>query len=203
MSFGLGILVVHAGLAWWVAPLLSGFVYAGSMEFIMIGLLSGGASLSTIALTTFFTNSRHVFYGLTYPLQVVQGRLARFYTVFTLADETYALVSAIPPEERTSGRILYTTAGLHLNWVAGSTVGALFASKALGHVPGLDFVLVGLFTVIAMDMFAQYRDVLTTGMAVGCALLALLLTPQHMLVVAMSLFAGLLLVRHQWEKSSS
>ena len=77
MALGLGIVVVQAGLPWWVAPMLSGLVYAGSMEFIMIGLLTGGASWGTIAITTFFTNSRHIFYGLTYPLHAVRGWWAR------------------------------------------------------------------------------------------------------------------------------
>ena len=189
MALGLGIVVAQAGLPWWVAPMLSGLVYAGSMEFIMIGLLTGGASWGTIAVTTFFTNSRHIFYGLTYPLHTVRGWWARAYAVFTLADETYALVSALPADARTSRRILTITAGLHLHWLAGSTVGAVFASHMLGTIPGLDFILVGLFTVLAMDALAQSRDVRTAGLAAACAAVGLVVAPHHMLLVAMALFA--------------
>ena len=197
MALGLGIVVVQAGLPWWVAPMLSGLVYAGSMEFIMIGLLTGGASWGTIAVTTFFTNSRHIFYGLTYPLHAVRGWWARAYAVFTLADETYALVSALPADARTSRRILTLTAGLHLHWLAGSTVGAVFASHMLGTIPGLDFILVGLFAVLAMDVLAQSRDARTAGLATACATVGLVAAPHHMLLVAMTLFAVLLGIRYR------
>jgi len=197
MALGLGIVVVQAGLPWWVAPMLSGLVYAGSMEFIMIGLLTGGASWGTIAVTTFFTNSRHIFYGLTYPLHAVRGWWARAYAVFTLADETYALVSALPADARTSRRILTITTGLHLHWLAGSTVGAVFASHMLGTIPGLDFILVGLFAVLAMDVLAQSRDVSTAGLAAACAAVGLVAAPHHMLLVAMTLFAVLLGIRYR------
>ena len=50
LSFGL--LVAQAGLSWWVAPALSIFVYAGSMELLLISLITAATPLVTIALTT-------------------------------------------------------------------------------------------------------------------------------------------------------
>ena len=158
---------------------------------------TGSPSWGTIAVTTFFTNSRHIFYGLTYPLHAVRGWWARAYAVFTLADETYALVSALPADARTSRRILTITAGLHLHWLAGSTVGAVFASHMLGTIPGLDFILVGLFAVLAMDVLAQSRDARTAGLATACATVGLVAAPHHMLLVAMTLFAVLLGIRYR------
>lgn len=152
MAIGLGVLVVNAGLPWWTAPLLSGLIFAGSLEFIMIELLTSTAPIVTIAITTFLTNSRHVFYGLTFPIHAVSGGLAKFYSVFSLCDESYSIISATPQREITANRILITNAGLHLSWCFGSTVGALFATFALGEIPGLDFVLIGLFTVLTIDV---------------------------------------------------
>lgn len=129
-------------------------------------------------------------------LHAVRGWWARAYAVFTLADETYALVSALPADARTSRRILTITAGLHLHWLAGSTVGAVFASHMLGTIPGLDFILVGLFAVLAMDVLAQSRDTRTAGLAAACAAVGLVAAPHHMLLVAMTLFAVLLGIRY-------
>lgn len=92
LGSGLGIMVAGSGLPWWVAPLLSGTIYAGSVEFLLVGLLTAAAPLSAIALTTALVNSRHLFYGLAFPLQRVHG-LARLYSIFALTDEAFALAA--------------------------------------------------------------------------------------------------------------
>ncbi|HWO63153.1 MAG TPA: AzlC family ABC transporter permease, partial [Umezawaea sp.] len=35
----LGVLVVHSGLEWWWATVFTAFVYAGSLEFLLVGLV--------------------------------------------------------------------------------------------------------------------------------------------------------------------
>ena len=67
----------------------------------------------------------------------------------------------------------------------------------LGTIPGLDFILVGLFAVLAMDVLAQSRDVRTAGLATACAAVGLVAAPHHMLLVAMTLFAALLGIRYR------
>ena len=47
----------------------------------MVGMVSGGAPLASIALTVFLVNARHLVYGLSYPLHNVKVsglRLWRF-----------------------------------------------------------------------------------------------------------------------------
>src|SRR4051794_8081705 len=58
-----GVLLATSGLQWWWAPVFSVLIYAGSMEFLAIGLVTGGVGLAQVAATTFFVNFRHVFYG--------------------------------------------------------------------------------------------------------------------------------------------
>lgn len=58
-------MIMHAngyGILWAVA--MSFFIYAGSMQYAAVGLLTGGASFLTVALTTFAVNARHIFYGI-------------------------------------------------------------------------------------------------------------------------------------------
>ena len=45
---------------------ISLFLYAGSMQFVLVPLLASAASPLTVAVTTLFVNSRHVFYGLSF-----------------------------------------------------------------------------------------------------------------------------------------
>ena len=65
MGFGFGVLMAQLGYPFYWAGLISLFVYAGSMQYVLIGLLSGGAGLVTAALMTLVINARHLFYGLT------------------------------------------------------------------------------------------------------------------------------------------
>ncbi len=73
LGLGLGVLVTGNGLPWWLAPILSGAVYAGSVEFLLVGMITTAAPLSAIALTTLLVNARHIFYGLSFPLQQVRS----------------------------------------------------------------------------------------------------------------------------------
>jgi len=50
------------GLIWALA--MSLFIYAGSMQYMAVSLLTGGAGLLTAALTTLVVNARHLFYGI-------------------------------------------------------------------------------------------------------------------------------------------
>ena len=43
--------------------------FAGSLEYLLLSLMTAAVPLTTIALTTILGNSRHVFYCLTFPLQ--------------------------------------------------------------------------------------------------------------------------------------
>lgn len=43
---------------------MSVFIYAGSMQYVAIDLITGGASLISAALMTLMVNARHLFYGI-------------------------------------------------------------------------------------------------------------------------------------------
>lgn len=200
LGMGLGVLVTNHGLPWWVAPLLSGLVFAGSVEFILVGLLASATPVLSIAATTFLVNSRHLFYGFSFPLDRVRGRLAKTYSIFALCDEAFALLSGRRGERASSSQILWTQLLLQISWVSGSVLGALLGSGFLGSIKGLGFLMVALFVVLTIDAFRARPDVALVALSVGSAVLALLLAPAQMLLVALCLlFAGLLL-RH-WRES--
>jgi predicted branched-subunit amino acid permease len=92
------------GFPWWLAAVISAVMFAGSVEFILVGMLAVAAPIATIAMTTFLVNSRHLFYGLSFPLHRVDGWHRKAYSVFALCDEAYALTTSKDPETLTSGR---------------------------------------------------------------------------------------------------
>jgi 4-azaleucine resistance transporter AzlC len=196
LGIGFGVLVTSHGFAWWIAPLISATLFAGSAEFILVGMLAVGAPLAAIATTTFVVNSRHLFYGLSFPLHRVNGRLAKAYSIFALCDEAYALMTAKDPETLPSRRILWTQAGLHASWALGALAGGLVGATLLSGVKGLGFVLTALFVVLMMDAYRSHPDMRTMLLAVGCAVVAVLVAPKMMLLAAMSLLGLTFVARH-------
>ena len=64
LGFGFGILLASKGYSFWWAILMSFTIYAGSMQYVGVDLLAGGASLISAAMVTLLVNARHLFYGI-------------------------------------------------------------------------------------------------------------------------------------------
>ncbi|GHG62721.1 AzlC family ABC transporter permease [Streptomyces griseocarneus] len=197
LGLALGVLITHAGLPWWCASLSTAVIYAGSFEFLLVGLVVVAAPLVTVALTAFLVNVRHVFYALSFPLDRVHGRLARAYSTFALIDEAYALATGPQARSWSGARIVWLQMYMQLYWVGGATVGALLGSVIPDSVTGLDFALTALFTVLALDAVRERRgDLPTPVLALLSALAARLILPGQLLPAAFTLFTAALLTRH-------
>lgn len=199
LGLALGVLVVHSGLPWWCAPLLAAVVFAGSLEFLLVGMLAAVAPLSQIAATALLVNFRHVFYALSFPLHRVTGVGPKAYSTFALTDEAYALTAAASGVDAgvagrgaaatwTRARILSIQASFHLVWVSGVTFGAAVGSLIPAGLVGLDFAVTALFTVLSIEAYLVQRSVPLPILALACAVVAHVVAPDDMLVVAMGLF---------------
>jgi 4-azaleucine resistance transporter AzlC len=197
IGLAFGLLVVQSGFDWWWAPVFSTLVYAGSMEFLMVGLITAATPLASIAATTLLVNSRHLFYALSFPRHRVRGRAATAYSTYALTDEAYALTATLPAEELSSARIIAIQVLCQSYWVLGGVVGALSGSALPEGVRGFGFALVALFAVLAVDAIRATRDLPTPVLATGCALVAAIVAPDQLLVVALSAFTIGLLVRYR------
>lgn len=195
LGVAFGMLVAQSGLPAWTAPLLSLTVFAGSVELLLVGLIAAATPLLTIAVTVFLVNFRHVFYAFSFPLRVVRGRAARLYSMGALIDEAYAIAAA-HPRGWTSPRLLAMQIALHAYWFGGGLLGLGLAWLLPGPVEGLEFALVALFLVLALDAARTRRQVplvLLAAVAVG---VAVLVAPGQTLVVAFALYAGILVAAH-------
>ena len=93
LGIALGLLAIQSGLPAWAVPGLSIIGYAGSLEFLMIDMMTAATGLLTIAVTTFFVNFRHVFYAFSFPLHVIKNPIAKFYSSDRL-DSCKAVIAA-------------------------------------------------------------------------------------------------------------
>ena len=197
LGIGFGVLVTSHDLPWWLAPVISATMFAGSVEFLLIGMLAAAVPIAAIATTTFLVNSRHLFYGLSFPLDRVKGRIAKAYSIFALCDEAYAIITSSDPATLTTRRISWTQLGLHFSWAGGALIGGLVGATMLSGVKGLDFVLTALFVVLTFDGYRAHRDRTTLILGAAAAAIALLIAPESMLLIAIILFTVALGVRHR------
>ncbi|HEX7826393.1 MAG TPA: AzlC family ABC transporter permease [Mycobacterium sp.] len=195
LGLAFGLVVVHAGLDWWWATVFTAVVYAGSLEFLLVGLATAAAPLLVVASTTLIVNLRHVFYALSFPLNRVDGVLAKVYSTYALTDEAYAVTSA-EPRDWTSRRILLVQVIFQVAWVSGATIGALAGSALpIERVQGVDFALTALFVVLAIDAYRVRPEPLLAAGAAGCAVAAWFVVPEQMLVWAFVGYTALLIGR--------
>ncbi len=195
LGVGFGAWATSQGLPWWLVPLISASVLAGSVEFLLVGLIVAHASLVSIAVTTLLVNSRHLVYGLSFPLERVRGRRARLYSVFALCDEAYALLTRTEPAALSGRQVIATQLGIHVSWVTGALSGAALGAVLLRGVHGVGFVLPALFVVLALDAYASRPDRVTVALALVSAGVAQLAVPGSMLPLALGLLGVGLAVR--------
>lgn len=90
MGFGIILKTKGFGVLWALG--MSIIIYAGSMQFVAIDLMTGGASLAVTALTTLMVNARHLFYGISMVDRYKGAGKKKPYMIYALTDETYSLV---------------------------------------------------------------------------------------------------------------
>ena len=64
IGIAFGILMGDAGYSVLLTIISSFFIFAGSMQLVMVPMMTSGAPLYSIALMAFFINARHIFMAL-------------------------------------------------------------------------------------------------------------------------------------------
>ena len=193
LGFGFGIILKSAGGSIWLAAAMSTLIYAGSMQYVAIGLLSGGASLITAAITTLMVNARHLFYGISMLDKYRDVGARKPYLIFALTDETYSLVCTddlpVPAAQRRTYYFLVSLLN-HLYWISGSVLGALIGSLVQFNSEGIDFALTALFLTVFLDQWLSTKKHAPALIGVGASLLSLMLFgADNFLIPAMLLIA--------------
>lgn len=199
LGAGFGILLKAKGYGIGWAAAMSVFIYAGSMQFVAVDLICGGAGLLTVALTTLAVNARHLFYGVSMLDRYRNTGRAKPYLIFSLTDETYSLLST-GPEGETSEYLLVSLLD-QCWWVTGSILGSLIGTVIPFNTEGIDFALTALFLTIFLDQWREGSHHLPAVLGVGATLLCLLVFGREsFLLPAMGLILiSLLFIRKREE----
>lgn len=177
LGIAYGVTMKESGFGFLWTALCSLIIYAGSMQFALIGLMTTAFSPLTTVLMTLLVNARHLFYGLSLLEPYGKVKHGRKYLIFALTDETYSLVVSGAPGDVDANKWYTAVTGLdHLYWVTGSCIGALLGQIIPFDMTGVDFAMTALFTVIVTEQTMDVLKAVRTGdMRLSEALFPLLL----------------------------
>lgn len=207
IAFGLMLERIGYNFIW--AFFMSLTIYAGSGQYLGVELLATGAVLADVALLTLLINFRHLVYGLSM-LEKFRGMgWRKLYMMFSLTDETYALLSGVQAPVGVDPKRFYFCVALldHSYWILGSVIGAVAGALLPLDITGIDFAMTALFIVIAVEQWQTYRQHLPALLGAGATLLFLVglgqfFGQQQMLLVSLGVIVlALLLLRERLENA--
>jgi 4-azaleucine resistance transporter AzlC len=174
IGFAYGVLAMKVGLSAVNTLLMSLVVFAGSAQFIAVGLFSGGASVVSVVATTFVVNLRHLLMAasLSQDVRSWPRRLLALFA-FQLTDETFAVHTArFSTGDRAKGTSFVINITAQASWVAGTALG-IFASGLISDIRpwGLDFALPAMFIALLLGQI-RTRTHLAVAFAAGAISLA-------------------------------
>jgi len=160
LGIGFGILLRSAGFGVLWAFAMSTFIYAGSMQYVGVSLLSGGASVITAALTTFMVNARHLFYSISMVDTYKDAGPYKPYLIFALTDETYSLLcdKKTPPGDDPDHYRFFVSLFNQCYWVLGSVIGSLLGAVIPFSTEGIEFSMTALFIASFTEQWLSTKD---------------------------------------------
>lgn len=200
IGIAFGILMNNAGYSVLLSIASALFIYAGSMQLVMVPMLTSGASLLTLALMTFFINARHIFYGIGFVEKFRTMGWRCPYMILTLTDETYSILCSAqyePDLDENKAAFLISMFN-HLYWIVGCLAGSLAGQLLQFDMRGIDFSATAFFLIVVVNQWRQYRSKLPFLTAAVCALIFyLLLGKDYFLIPTLSsCLAALMLLRN-------
>jgi 4-azaleucine resistance transporter AzlC len=188
-----GLLVSDAGYPVWLALFMSLWIFVGAGQVIAVGLFVAGTTLWEACLILLVVNARHMAYSLSMLNRFPKKSPFKPYLIFSLTDETFALLSSMPPGEDEGlpppGKerdrfMLYVSALDQGYWVTGTIIGALAGSLIPFDMEGIGFALTALFIVLMIEQVCRIKKPGIFIVSALAALLAVFLLPERITLLA-------------------
>jgi 4-azaleucine resistance transporter AzlC len=198
LGIAFGLMLSHAGygLIWGIVSSIT--IFSGTGQFMEVSFLQFSTALYEVALITIVLNSRMMFYGLSFLERYKAAGACKWYLMFALTDETYAILTAAPAPKGVSDRdyMMAVSALNHLYWITGSVIGIIAGSLIRIDITGVDFIMTALFAVLATDQWMAYKSHEPVLIGFVCSVSSLfLLGPDRFMIPALIAITALLLIR--------
>ena len=185
LGFAFGLLLVSFDYSWYLAPLMSIFIYAGALQFVAINFFNIKAGLIDIAIASWFVNLRQSFYGLSLLKKYKKAGRLKAYLIFGLTDETYGILTTIDEDDHLKKEWYYFFLTLFNQsyWLLGSTLGAIVGSAIEFNTAGLEFSLTALFIVLCLEQYKKIKNNIPFLIAILVSVFSLIFIPSDKMLV--------------------
>lgn len=177
MGIAFGIMLTGLGYGM-LASISSGlFIYAGSLQFALIGLLQAHGSLMQATILSLLINARHIFYGLTFIERFRKMGIKRYYMIFALTDETYSILCDLhTPSNLNEDKVMFLIALFnHIYWIIGCIVGAILNGVLPFNLDGIEFSATAFFIIVVMNQWKNNKDHLPAIIGFICGIVCLVI----------------------------
>ena len=205
IGLAFGVIAQKAGLSPVEIGLMSLLVYAGSAQFIAVSMLSAGAGIVPIVITTFTVNLRHLLMSSslsTFMRNLGTGRLSLF--AYGVTDESFALNSAKFRDGKWDWRrALVLNHTTNLTWIASTVAGGFGGQFIPAGAFGIDYALSAMFICLLIFQLRGKLYVLVAVISGALAVGLSLLIPGNAYIVIASVIAAALGVIFKRSRISS
>ena len=195
-----GLLMADAGYPWWLSLVMSIVMFAGAGQYIAVGLFAAGTSIWEAVIVQLVVNARHIAYGLSMIKRMPFSGFKKFYCIFGMTDETFALLSSLPeddgelihvpgltqpiPHSGRSNFMFFVTLLDHSYWICGSVIGAFIGPLLPFSTEGIGFALTALFIVLMLEQILRVRRPGIFVISAIPAILGVVFLPSRMSLLA-------------------
>ncbi|MEW9123436.1 MAG: AzlC family ABC transporter permease [Thermotaleaceae bacterium] len=134
-----GVLATQANLGMAITVLMSLLVFSGSVQMVVVAMLTVGASLASILFTIVLLNLRNLLYGAALAEGILPAKKWRWLLAYGVSDEPFVLGSArfkkYGPDPLYFGVI---TGTFYVAWVFSTLMGTLIGNQVDPQKWGLD-----------------------------------------------------------------
>ncbi len=173
--------------------LMSVFVFAGASQMMAAGMLGAGADMTSIVLTTFILNLRHVIMSTcVFNRMSPTGVKARLLASFGVTDESFAMFTTAEDGHKSIWYFVGMLTVTYSSWITGSAVGAL-VTEILPPIinDGLGIALYAMFIALLIPNIKQnLKLALTVGLTALINLFARLIMPASWALIAATLIGA-------------
>jgi 4-azaleucine resistance transporter AzlC len=192
IGMAFGVLAQKAGLTPLEIGLMSMIVFAGSSQFIAVSMMSAGASIGAIILTTFAVNLRHLL--MSSSLSVFLRRASRVkLTIFAygVTDESFAINYVRFKQGGWDYNSALAVNHLpNMTWIAFTILGGYGGRFIPEGAFGIDYALIAMFICLLSFQLRAWKYVFTAIVAGLSAVVLALIIPGNWYIVLASIIAA-------------
>lgn len=190
LGMAYGIYMQSLGFSLWYPVLMAVLIFAGSVEFIMAGMLVMAFNPSSVFLLIMMISARQIFYAISMldKFKDITG-WKRWYLIAGMVDESFAINYTADTDKAGVDKawfMVLVTLFLHIYWVTGSALGAILGASLPVDLKGAEFAMTALFLVIFVEQYKREASHESSFLGLGMTTLALVVFGKtHFLIPAM------------------